>query len=227
ACAGSAGGMAPKAAVVDADRDRGYALVGPQGVSHRPDGPALWSLRPESRRGRPGRTPRDDVAFLLAVIDDAVARFGLDRERGLAAGFSLGGSMVWDLACVAPDAAAAYAPVAGGFWEPLPESCAGPVRLLHAHGFADTVVPLEGRPIGEGADPLHQGDVFAGLAIWRETLGCAPNPDTHELGERFWRKSWTGCAAGTLDLVLFPGGHRVPEGWTDLALDWFEADENP
>ncbi|MGJ3264622.1 MAG: hypothetical protein ACFE0R_15450, partial [Salinarimonas sp.] len=81
---GSAGRMAANAAVVDAYRDRGYALVVPQGVSNRPDGPSSLSLRPESRRGRPGRTPRDDVAFLLAVIDDAVARFGLDRERGLA-----------------------------------------------------------------------------------------------------------------------------------------------
>jgi len=220
---GSAAQMAANAAMVDAYRVRGYALIMPQGVPNRPDGPPSWSLRPESRMGRPGRTPRDDVAFLRAVVEDAVARFGLDRQRGLAAGFSLGGSMVWDLACAAPDTAAAYAPVAGGFWDPLPESCAGPVRLLHTHGFSDTVVPLEGRAIGEGADPLRQGDIHAGLAIWRETLGCPSNPDVHEVDGAFWRKAWTTCAEGGLGLVLFPGGHRVPEGWTDLALDWFEA----
>lgn len=220
---GSAERMAANAAVVDAYRARGYALILPQGVANRPDGPPSWSLRPESRMARPGRMPRDDVAFLRAVIDDAVSRFGLDRGRGLAAGFSLGGSMVWDLACAEPDTAAAYAPVAGAFWAPLPEACAGPVRLLHTHGFSDTVVPLEGRPIGEGPTALLQGDVFAGLAIWRETLGCPPDADAHALAEGFWRKSWTRCAAGALDLVLFPDGHRVPEGWTDLALDWFEA----
>jgi polyhydroxybutyrate depolymerase len=84
------------------------------------------------------------------------------------------------------------------------------------------VVPLEGRPIGEEPEPLIQGDVFAGLAIWRDVLGCAPNPDAHEVEDAFWLKGWTTCAEGGLTLVLFPDGHVVPEGWTDFALDWFE-----
>ena len=41
--------------------------------------------------------------------------------------------------------AAAYAPVAGSFWRPHPdmEACAGPVDLLHTHGWRDKTVPLD------------------------------------------------------------------------------------
>ena len=93
---------------------------------------------------------RDDIAFLTELIDDLVTRHGIDRERILLAGFSRGGSMVWDVACRAPDLARAYAPVAGAFWEPMWESCEGPVDLFHAHGWTDRTVPLEGRPLGGG-----------------------------------------------------------------------------
>ena len=59
---------------------------------------------------------RDDVAFIRSVIDDAAERFHLDRDRVLLTGFSRGASMVWDVACIAPDTATAYASVSGGFW---------------------------------------------------------------------------------------------------------------
>ena len=131
--------------------------------------------------------------------------------------------MVTYLACEAPESFAAYAPVSGGFWRPHPAGCAGPVRLLHTHGWSDTTVPLEGRFLGGGR--FQQGDIFAGLEIWRAANRCPDQrPDAHAATGPFWRRSWTGCAPGSaLELALFPGGHTVPEGWADLALDWFEA----
>ena len=88
---------------------------------------------------------RDDVA----EGHDAAAR-GVDRSRVLLAGFSRGGSMVWDVACHAPVTARAYAPVAGAFWEPLPASCQGGADLFQTHGWADRVIPLEGRSVAGG-----------------------------------------------------------------------------
>ncbi|MEM7240479.1 MAG: polyhydroxybutyrate depolymerase, partial [Pseudomonadota bacterium] len=140
----------------------------------------------------------------------------------LISGFSRGGSMAWDIACRAPDLARAFAPVAGAFWDTLPEECAAPVDLFHTHGWTDRVVPLEGRSFGGGA--IVQGDVWASLFILRATNVCAfRQPETASTeGEQWWRH-WSDCESGRIDLMLHPGGHAVPEGWTDIALDWFEA----
>ena len=127
------------------------------------------------------------------------------------------------LACETPGVFTAYAPVAGNFWRPHPERCAGPVKLLHTHGWTDGTVPLEGRPLG--AIDIMQGDVFHAMLIWRETNGCTGlKADRFEMTDRFWSRWWTRCDEGTaLQLSLFPGGHAVPRGWATLALDWFEG----
>ncbi|MCY4334515.1 MAG: hypothetical protein OXC60_07545, partial [Litoreibacter sp.] len=57
------------------------------------------------------------------------------------------------------------------------------------------------------------------------TMGCANYRATvFETDESFWRRSWDNCAAGALEFVLHPGAHGVPRGWSDMALDWFEAE---
>ncbi len=212
---GSSAGVMRNATLRETLAARGYALIAPEGVARATHENRDWGVRDGQAH------PRDDLAFLEAVLDDA-AGHGVDRSRILMAGFSRGGSMVWDVACHAPGTARAYAPVAGAFWEPLPERCAGPVELFHAHGWSDRVVPLEGRSVAGGR--LTQGDAFLALRILRRTLGCArPMPDAADAEGDFWRRQWTDCPGGRLDLMLHPGGHRVPEGWLERALDWFEA----
>ncbi|PIP96360.1 MAG: polyhydroxybutyrate depolymerase [Rhodobacterales bacterium CG18_big_fil_WC_8_21_14_2_50_71_9] len=196
---------------------RGYAVAAPQGMPRRPgDKGGAWNAFADPSR-------RDDVAFLRAVIADARARLGLTGAPLLAAGFSGGGMMVWRLACDAPDSADAYAPVAGLMWRPLPDRCAGPVRMLHTHGWTDPVVPLEGRSVAGGR--ITQGDLFAGLSLMRRANGCADdNPDAYDAPGPFLRRAWTDCAPGAaLAFAMHPGGHKTPEGWADMALDWFEA----
>lgn len=201
----------------DSVRARGYAYIAPQGLPFSPDLPkADWNAEADPAR-------RDDVAFLAAVADDAAARHGLPRARMLLAGFSSGGMMVWRAACAAPAAFAGFAPVAGTFWRPLPERCAGPVRLFHTHGFADPVVPLEGRPIPQAG--IEQGDVFLALDLARTASACAKDsPDAHAVVGELLVRSWTACAPGAaLAFALHPGGHWVPPGWTGLVLDWLEG----
>ena len=195
---------------------RGYALIAPEGQP-RPGRPRKnWGVHDNRDH------PRDDIAFIARVLDDA-ARHGIDRDRVLLAGFSRGGSMVWDIACRAPATARAYAPVSGAFWEPLPKDCEGPVDLFHSHGWTDRVVPIEGRSFRDGT--VVQGDVFAGLKVLRRANGCNPEqPDTApmETTGNLWFRRWTSCPDGRLDLMLHPGGHGVPKGWLTQALDWFE-----
>lgn len=211
---GSGEGSLTIGAMTGAFLGRGYAVIAPDGL-----------LRPQGR-GRswaviPGRaSARDDAAFVIAVADDAARRFGLDRDRMLLAGFSLGGSMASYVACEHPGAFAAYAPIAGSFWKPLPEDCAGPVRLFHTHGRADGTVPLAGREIRPG---IAQGDVFKSLAILGRTDGCAPDAVALKARGRFDRAHWTGCTGGaSLDLALHPGGHGIPPGWAEMVIQWLE-----
>jgi polyhydroxybutyrate depolymerase len=198
--------------------EAGYAVIGPNGLARpgNPFGPG-WSFRPE------GPQQRDELAFAKEVLDDAGKRFSIDPKRVLMTGFSIGGSLVWYLACKEPTLAAAYAPVAGGFWRPHPASCAGPVDLLQTHGWRDRTVPLEGRPLRGGV--IYQGDIFEGLQLWRQVNGCnGLRADVFATDTVFWRRDWTDCASGrVLGLAPHPGDHdSVPMQWAEMARMWFE-----
>jgi len=196
---------------------RGYVFVAPNGF--HPE--ARWS-RNWSVRARGDSYARNDMDFLTDVMVDVRSRTGVAGGPVLLAGFSRGGSMVWDIACARPDFADAYAPLAGAFWDDLPESCAAPVRLYHTHGWTDRVVPLEGRSFRDGA--IVQGDVWASLKVLRETNGCdARQPERNSFEGDLWFRHWTDCAAGEIQLMLHQGGHGAPRGWSGRVMDWFEA----
>lgn len=207
-------GNAPRTA---AFTDRGILLIAPDGAERS------WS-----HQGSPTRA-RDEHVFLSTVLDDVQARWPVDPDRLWATGFSQGGSMVWDLACFLGDRFAAFVPVAGGFWRPMPERCpSGPVALMHIHGLSDGVVPLEGRGIRN--DTWHQGDIFGGMETLRAANGCRANPSAFQtvtVGEatlhcRTWDASV--CESGVpLRLCLHAGGHSYPPEWTDLGWDWVRA----
>ena len=197
---------------------RGWAVIAPDGLP-RGEGRTggSWAFHPDRREGS-----RDEAAFLREVVADAVETHGVDPDRVVLGGFSIGGSMASYVACEDPDAFAAYVPVGGSFWQPHPQGCEGPVRLLHTHGWQDGTVPLEGRPLGSG---FVQGDVFDAMRIWRETNGCEGlRADRFPADDGYLRRAWDECAPGTaLELAIFDGGHGVPDGWTEMALDWFEG----
>ena len=212
---GSGTGVLRQQAMVTEFTAHGYVVIAPEGLERPGTGRASWNFRPNERPWR------DELAFTREILADAGKRWNIDRARVLLAGESNGGSMVWYLACRTPGEFAAFAPVAGGFWDPLPPSCAGPVKLLHTHGWADPTVPLEGRIVRSG---LVQGDIFAGLAIWRAANGCATQaPTAITLEGPAWHRRWTSCAPGTwLEFALHDGGHDVPDWWAAMARGWFE-----
>lgn len=210
---------------------RGYAVIAPDGVPREGRNGRTWNFHPS-------REPsRDEPAFLASVRDDAAARFGINADAVVLAGFSIGGSMTAYAACATPDAFAAFAPLSGNFWRPHPEpaDCAGPARMLHVHGWTDGTVPLEGRILGgdrNGVDPddpanFSQGDVWHAMGLWRQINQCSHNARNFARTETYWVRSWTECAPGAeLSMALFHGGHGVPPGWADLVLDWVEGSES-
>jgi polyhydroxybutyrate depolymerase len=185
----------------------GVALIAPRGV----DG--SWRL--------PGAFPagRDDVAFVGAVVDHAVARFGLDRTRVVVSGFSLGASMAWYVACAEGRRYAGYAPVAGAFWEPYVDACRTPLAPLHhVHGTGDRVVPIAGRPLSFAT----QGDVRRSVALLRDLGGC-PGPMPPASAEGALACARVDCGGAVLELCLHPGGHAVEPAWIARAWRAIEA----
>ncbi len=194
---------------------RGYVVITPEGLQRTDGEGGTWDFQP-TRKAR-----RDEVSFIIAVADDAAKRANIDRDKMLLTGFSIGGSMTSYVACKSPQSFRAFAPTLASFWRPQPKNCNGPVKLLHSHGLKDTSVPLEGRTVGVG---LRQGNVYEAIDIFRRANGCenAEPSSTGEDGDVKWRR-WLECAGGgSVELALYPGGHSVPRGWADRALNWFE-----
>lgn len=212
----SAEGVIGNRAMIERLARRGYALIAPDGLATSDMlGRKTWDVV-----RRPG-WPRDDVDFLRDVVEDAARRHAVNRDRVVLAGFSNGGTMAWNVACLAPRLARGYAAVGGALWEPMPERCAGPSDLFHVHGWTDRVVPLEGRPL---SGRLVQGDVWKSFSLLREANGCDNlQPEATTAEDDIWQRRWTDCAGGSIVLRLHPGGHMVPDGWVFRTLDWFEA----
>lgn len=196
---------------------RGYVVVIPNGEIAA-SGKRDWAVRDGKQAGR-----RDELAFLKRVLADVENRVALDRSRAILSGFSRGGSKVWDIACEEPGSFSAFAPLSGGFWNPLPETCNGPVRLFHVHGWQDATVPLEGRRLGDSG--LVQGDIFAALSIMRAASRCdRRTADQRRRDGELWTRIWTTCAPGSqIRFTMFPGGHYPPQGWISAVLNWFET----
>ncbi|MGE0416301.1 MAG: PHB depolymerase family esterase [Acetobacteraceae bacterium] len=210
---GSAAGITADDAVAPVAAGAGLLLVAPEGR----DG--TWS-----HTGSPAHL-RDDLAFLHAVATDLRRRFPVDESRVIAAGFSQGASMVWELACHDAAGFTAFLTFSGGFWEPLPDTCpSGPVVLRHVHGRADAVVPLAGRMIRQR---FRQGDIFAGMALWRRMDECPDRPDRVTTEQRMLCSEWTTCHSGRLELCLHPGGHEMEAQWLAEGLAWAGVDKSP
>lgn len=83
----------------------------------------------------------NDINFILAIIDEMHARYGIDRNRVYLSGFSMGGMMTYYAATKIADKIAAYAPV-GGFLMGGPDTNSSrPIPIIHIHGADDNFVP--------------------------------------------------------------------------------------
>lgn len=215
---GSAEGVMADTGLGEALGKAGILLVAPQGRMENGTNRS-WSFPGKSFPGR------DDFAFVGHVLNDVERRWPVDRSRILAAGFSVGGSMVWSLACLMPERFTAFAPVAGAFWRPEPTACpGGPVSLRHVHGLADPMVPMQGRALRGGV--LHQGDVLAGMATWRRIDGCPERAGREESRGALTCRTWSAqsCRSGReLVLCLHPGEHEIEPGWILDAFHWMET----
>ena len=115
--------------LVKAVTDLGLAFVSPKSAY------GDWDI-PNSPSQKDGTS---EYPFFEKLKADLVDKHGIDPDRIMVTGFSAGGMMTWELACRRGDLFAAYAPIAGTFWNPVPQSCETlPQRIIHAHGTSDS-----------------------------------------------------------------------------------------
>lgn len=152
---GNAGQVMANKSMLKLAEELSVALVAPQSKGED------WQLP-----GRPRHTDNtgeEEFTYFRQLVNDITKRFPIDRNHLLMSGFSAGGMMTWNLACHEGKLFAGFAPIAGTFWEPVPERCPSPpVDLIHFHGTSDKMVPIKGRVIAD----TKQGEVPVALALF-------------------------------------------------------------
>ena len=162
----------------------------------------------------PGSDGGREYAYFDDLANALAETHGLSRARMIVSGFSAGGMMTWDLSCQRGPAFAAYIPVSGTFWEPIPDTCpGGPVNMVHIHGTSDKIVPIEGRPIRT----TRQGHVLVAI----DKL-VARHDYENDVTDR--NEGELECKVGrtpedhVLGFCTHPGGHSLKMDYLRTAL---------
>jgi polyhydroxybutyrate depolymerase len=197
--------------LADAVHALGFLLVAPQGLGDS------WSTP-----GSPSEGRRNEIVFMGTLLDDLERRFPVDRQRLIASGFSQGASVVWEIACRGDGRFAAFLPIAGVWWQPMPQDCSAPPRpLLHIHGTADPVMPLAGRHL---ANRWRQGVVREAFATLQRVNTCRSEPTRQEQRGGLACDFHDDCGSGQrLALCLHGGDHHTNPAWFLSVRDWLNA----
>lgn len=194
----------------------GFIVVFPDGV--RRSWADARGVTPASKQGI------DDVGFLVALIDDFVARQGADPSRIYMLGMSNGGFMTLTFACAHPEKLAAAATVTGGLDTGLIETCrrAPVLPLAFVFGDEDPLVPFNGGTVAGAGGTIVAARTAA--AFFAKRNGCGANPAKTLLpdadptdGTSVERSVFCPGSAEVELHVIHGGGHAWPGGWAYLS----------
>lgn len=192
---GSAKGVMRNKNLGKAVSDLGLALVAPKSAYED------WAIP-----GAPSEKEPVELEYFEAVVADIEKRFPIDTTRMMASGFSAGGMMTWNLACDRSQLFAAYAPIAGTFWEPTPKTCNTPTAsIIHTHGMTDKTVPLFGRAIGN----TKQGNVPQVLDMYAKKGGFKNAGEYKNTTLAMQCTKLQNPDSQVLELCLHEGGHSM------------------
>ena len=192
----------------------GFIVAYPRGTPGRSKTSLSWNPA-----GNAAARRTNDARFLRALIDDLEHKYDVDPDRIYAAGFSIGGSLVYELAGLIAERIAAVA-VVSGTMTASPCVPSRPVPLMHIHGTADRRVPFGG---GHGPATTRASGwlpVQDGIARWREINGCLTPAQPIEPAPDGVRASRYDGAAD-VELWLVEGGAHV---WPGARYSVAEAD---
>ncbi|MEO7580612.1 MAG: PHB depolymerase family esterase [Massilia sp.] len=189
----------------------------------------------DCRADAPTNPATDDVGFLQALIDKAVAEYGADPQRVYITGGSNGGGMTYRAAIELRRAPAAIAVVSALM--PAKSLCAAPSRavpVLIAHGTGDKIAPYAGGIVSHWSLKGRGSGISAeeSVRVWRQLAGLPDTPVVSRFAHRqpsdptaATRYVW-GADPGKLQVVFLKieqGGHNPPSiarrlSWLAVAL---------
>jgi polyhydroxybutyrate depolymerase len=157
-----------------AEREK-FLLIAPDGTKGS-DGKAAWN---DCRTDAPTNATSDDVGFIAALIDTAIADLHADPERIYVFGGSHGGFMTYRLAGeLGPRLAAIGVESAAMPAQSRCKAPAHPLPLFVLHGTADEIVPYGGGKLGSWIlkGRGSAGSVEAAVEEWRKLNGLTGAP---------------------------------------------------
>lgn len=192
----------------------GFIVVYPDGINEK------WEAGMVRRGDASPAGAKDDVAFIVALLDTLASQYHINPGRVYATGMSNGAQMAHKLACECTERFAAIAPVVGTFLGNGYESSkpSAPISVLMINGTEDKWIPWQGRSVGRG-DVMVNASVDDTVRFWVTANRCPPNPQRTDEpdrdpsdGTRVFRDSY-GPGLGGAEVVLYRiegGGHTWP-----------------
>lgn len=178
---GGSGALMERNSGLDRTADaHGFMVIYPDGSGRRTGRLLTWNAGDCCAYAQ--RKNVDDVGFIVALIDHAIAAHGADPTRVYLTGMSNGAMMAYRVAALHPQRIAALAAVSGTMDPSLVPR--GPLPVMHVHGTADRMVPYAG---GRGERSFLVGErnsVANTIAAWVRVNRADPQPTSTPLPDR-------------------------------------------
>jgi len=174
-------------------------------------------------------TCHDDVAFVVALLDEVEASLCVDLDRVFATGMSNGGMFVHRLGCDLSERFAAIAPVGGTIARGF--NCAPAalpkISMINFHGTRDRTVPFDGKPASDGFlyTPTAQVmEAWAGPDSQQCSSETSPYPTPKDGIKDFECIQRADCATGAEVVDCgWNGGHDGKDQFSvDVIWQFFE-----
>lgn len=159
-------------------------------------------------QGAPYASGADDVEFINQILDKLEGQLCIKKSAIYSVGFSNGGGMSWLLSCRSADRIAAFAMIAGAFYEPE-KDChpQRPTPILNIHGDKDKTVPYF------GSQQRKLPAIDSWVADRARSNGCNATPATVTLPYASETATWSeNCRGGATvqNIRLLGIGHTWP-----------------
>ena len=209
---------------------RGFLYVHPDGTVDG-NGAQFWNATDACCAF--GSNPPDDVAYLMAIIEQVSADYSVDPKAIFVAGHSNGGFMSYRMACEQADTIAGVASLAGATYADTTDCTpSAPVSVLQVHGTNDETIAYDGGGIIGNSYPSARETVES----WVTYNGCDAEStvaaDVLDLdggieGSESDAEAFGGCEDGSaVELWTIDGGRHIPAvteafsaGVVDFLLD--------
>jgi poly(3-hydroxybutyrate) depolymerase len=161
---------------------------------------------------------RDEIQNLRNVLRNAEEEYGVNPEPVLIIGLGHGGSLVWQIACHAPNLGRVLAPVGGAYWRELPKKCKPGANLIHTHHRASAFWPLKG--VKGRKKRYARTSIYRNVAMLLGANRCGSEKTTirtDEFGAS--HTTWADCAGGgPVGLLLLDQRFAFQTWWLDEML---------